>query len=134
MRLKFQNITKKYIRFPLEKEKIRPSRHLLQLSIWMSELGILNIETQLNSLKIDWIQRLDSKVRFKGFNLTNALLLYQLNLILNYNQGLALYRQKQMLRSTSHKDLQKQNNEVSLFNYSMFGYILPITISLPPRL
>ena len=134
MRLKFQNITKKYIRFPLEKEKIRPSRHLLQLSIWMSELGILKIETQLNSLKIDWIQRLDSKVRFKGFNLTNALLLYQLNLILNYNQGLALYRQKQMLRSTSHKDLQKQNNEVSLFNYSMFGYILPITISLPPRL
>ena len=134
MRLKFQNITKKYIRFPLEKEKIRPSRHLLQLSIWMSELGVLNIETQLNSLKIDWIQRLDSKVRFKGFNPTNALLLYQLNLILNYNQGLALYRQKQMLRSTSHKDLQKQNNEVSLFNYSMFGYILPITISLPPRL
>ena len=61
MRLKFQNITKKNIRFPLEKKKTRPSRHLPQLSIWMSGLGILNIETQLNSLKISWIQRLDSK-------------------------------------------------------------------------
>ena len=35
----------------------------------------------------------------------------QLNLILNYNQGLALFKQKQMLRSNSHKHLQKQNNE-----------------------
>ena len=38
-------------------------------------------------------------------------MLYQLNLILNYNQGLALIGQKQILRSTSHKHLQKQNNE-----------------------
>ena len=37
-------------------------------------------------------------------------MLYQLNLILNYNQGLALFRQKQILRSTSQKYLQKRNN------------------------
>ena len=36
---------------------------------------------------------------------------YQLNLILNHNQSLAVFRQKQILRSTSHKHLQKQNNE-----------------------
>ena len=36
---------------------------------------------------------------------------YQLNLILNYNQSLALFRQKQILRSNSHKHLQKQSNE-----------------------
>ena len=33
------------------------------------------------------------------------------DLVLNSNQGLALIRQKQMLRSTRHKNLQKQNNE-----------------------
>ena len=63
-------------------------RHLAQLSIWMIGLGILDIKTQLNSLKIKWIQRL--------LNLTNALwknlMRYQLNLILNYNQGPALFR------------------------------------------
>ena len=38
-------------------------------------------------------------------------MLHQLNLIFNYNQGLALFRQKLILRSTSQKHLQKQNNE-----------------------
>ena len=33
------------------------------------------------------------------------------DLVLNSNQGLALIRQKQMLGSTKHKNLQKQNNE-----------------------
>ena len=83
-----QNIPKKNIRFPLEQEETGPPRHLAQLSIWMIGLGILDIETQLNSLKIKWIQRL--------LNPTNALwknlMLYQLNLILNYNQELALFR------------------------------------------
>ena len=36
---------------------------------------------------------------------------HQLNLILNYNQGVALFRQKQTLRSISHKHLHKHNNE-----------------------
>ena len=69
-------------------QKIRPSRYLAQISIWMIGLGILDIETQLNSLKINWIQTL--------INPTNALwenlMLYRLNLILNYKQELALYR------------------------------------------
>ena len=62
-----------------------PPKHLAQISIWMIGLGILDTETQLNSLKIKWIQRL--------LNPTNSLwknpMLYQLNLILNYNQELA---------------------------------------------
>ena len=72
-------------------------------------------DTQLNPLKIKWIQRL--------LNTTNALrknlILYQLNLILNYIQGLTLFRQKQILRSASHKNLHKQNNNnffIQLFN------------------
>ena len=69
-------------------QKIRPPRYLAQISIWMIGLGILDIETQLNSLKIKWIQRL--------LNPTNTLwkniMLHQLNLILNYNQELALFR------------------------------------------
>ena len=82
------NTLKRNTQFLLEQEKIQPLRYLAQLLIWMIGLGILDIETQLNSLKIKWIQRL--------LNPTNApwinLMLYQLNLILNYNQGLALFR------------------------------------------
>ena len=46
-------------------------------------------------------------------------MLCRLNLILNCNQGLALFKQKQILWSTSHKHLQKQNNKdffIQLFN------------------
>ena len=71
-----------------------------QFSIWLGGLNMLNIDTQLNSKKIKWIQRL--------LNPTNVLwkdlILYRLNLILNYNQGLALFRQKQILRSNRHKN------------------------------
>ena len=80
---------------------------LAQLSIWRRGLTIFDIATQLNSLKIKWTQRL--------LNPTNALwkdlMLYRLNLILSSNQGLALLRQKQILRSNRHKNLQRQNNE-----------------------
>ena len=34
-------------------------------------------------------------------------------------------------RSTSHENLQKQNNEDFFIQYSMLGYISPITTSLP---
>ena len=54
--------------------------------------GILDIETQLRfnlkSLKIKWIQRLLNPTNALGKNLMP----YQLNLILNYNQELALFR------------------------------------------
>ena len=38
-------------------------------------------------------------------------MLWWLNLILNSNQGLPVFRQKQILKSNRHKNLQKQNNE-----------------------
>ena len=38
-------------------------------------------------------------------------MLYRLNLILNSNQGLALFRQNQILCSIRHKNLQNHNNE-----------------------
>ena len=53
------------MKFPLELQKMRPPRHLIQLSTWNGGLGILDIDTQLNSLKTKWIQRL--------LNPTNAL-------------------------------------------------------------
>ena len=43
----------------------RPPRYLAQLSIWRGAVGILEQDTQLTSLKIQWIQRL--------LNPTNAL-------------------------------------------------------------
>ena len=38
-------------------------------------------------------------------------MLYQLNFFVDSNQGLALFRQNQIFRSTGHNYLQKQNNE-----------------------
>ena len=88
-------------------KKIQPPWHWAQLSIWKGRIGFLDIDTKLNSLKVKWIQRL--------LNTTNALskdlMLYPLNLILDSNQGLALFRQKQIFRSNRHRNLQKQNNE-----------------------
>ena len=75
-------------------QKMRPPRSLVQLSTWNSGITILDIDTQLNSLKIKWIQRL--------LNPANAfwkdLKLYWLNLILDSNQGLVLFRQTQIHR------------------------------------
>ena len=84
-----------------------PPRHLAQFSIWKGRLGILDIDTQLNSFKIKWIQRL--------FHPTNALwkdlMLYRLNWIFNSNQGLALFRQNQILSSIRPKNLQNHHHE-----------------------
>ena len=44
--------------------------------------------------------------------LWKGLMLYWLNLKNNSNQGLCLFRQKQILRWAKHKNLQNQNNEV----------------------
>ena len=87
-----------------KKQKIWSPRHLTQLAIWKRGLGFLVKDTQLNYLEIKWVQRL--------LNSSNALwkslMLYWLNLKLNSNQGLALFRQEQILRSTRHKNLQNR--------------------------
>ena len=61
------------------------------------------ISTQLNCIKTKWIQKL--------VNPTNALwgdlVLYLLKFILSSDQFLALFRQKHITMSTSHKNLQK---------------------------
>ena len=76
----------------------------LHLEVWT---GILDINTQLNSLELKWNWRLlnPTNVLWKG------LMLHWLNLKNNSNQGLSLFRQKQMLRSSRHKSLQNQSNE-----------------------
>ena len=48
------------------------------------------------------------------------LMLYRLNLKLNYEQVLSLFRQKQILRSYRHKNFQNQNNEDFLENITQF--------------
>ena len=102
-----KEIEKRMYEFLWEGKKIHPPRHLLQLPIWKGWLGILNLDTQLNSLKVKWIQRL--------LHPTNALwkdlMLLRLNSILNSNYGLALFRQNQILRPLSHRNFQKYNNE-----------------------
>ena len=72
-------------------------------------MDILDINTQLNFLNIKWIKRLLNPTN----GLWKDLMLYRLNvdLILNSNQVLALFRQKQILSYNIDKSLQKQNNE-----------------------
>ena len=60
---------------------MRPPRHLVQLSISKDGLGILDIDTQLNSLKTKWIQRLLILTNF----MWEDLMLYLMNLILKPN-------------------------------------------------
>ena len=52
--------------------------------------------------------------------LWKGLMLFWLNLKNNSNQGLCLFRQKQILRSSRHKNLQNQNNEVFLENITIY--------------
>ena len=49
-------------------------------------------------------------------------MLYRLNLILNSNQGLALFRQNQILCLIRHKNLQNHNNE-DLFLQSLNSWL-----------
>ena len=102
-----KEIEKRIYEFLWEGKKIHPHRHLLQLPIWKGGLGILNIDTQLNSLKVKWIQRL--------LHPTNALwkdlMLLWLNLILNSNYGLSLFRQNKILQPIPHKNFQKYIND-----------------------
>ena len=79
-------------------------------------------------MKRKWIQSLP--------NATNALwknlMLYWMKLILNSDQDLALSRQKQILTGLPVTKIYKNRTmKISLFNYSMLGYISSITTSLP---
>ena len=91
-------------------------------------------DTQLNYLEgRTWylrhrntIRLSKSKMNSNVLNPTNIfwkyLVLYWSNLILDFNQGLALFIQKQILKSNENKSLQKQNNEdsfVQLLNTSL---------------
>ena len=100
----------KYIKKEIENFLRNETKKKKQTSQTLTpSLDILDIDTQLNSLKIKLIQKL--------LNPTNVLwkdlMLYWLNidLILNFYQSLARLRQKQILRYNWHKNLQKQNNE-----------------------
>ena len=76
----------------------------LQLGGWTR---FFYVDTSLNSLKIKCIQRLLNS----AFAFWIDLMVYRLNLILKSNQGLALVRQKQILRSNRYEILGIQNNE-----------------------
>ena len=113
----FKQIEKMIHDFLWEEKKIRPPRHLVQLLIWRGGLGVLDIDTQLNAFRIKWIQRL----LCSNDALWKDLVLYRLNLNLKFNQGLSLFRQNQILRSTRHSNLEKDNSEDFLYKFLMPG-------------
>ena len=70
---------------------MQPPRHLAKLSIWRGGLGIFDIEPQLN-----YIIRMHLKV-IKSQQCSVERSHVVLKLILNSDQGLALFGQKQIL-------------------------------------
>ena len=102
----------RYIKKEIEKRKynfLRNNEKNQTSQILRHSLDVLDIDTQLNYLKIKLIQILLNPTN----SLWKYLMLYWLNinLILNSYQGLALLRQKKIPRYNSHKNLQKQDNE-----------------------
>ena len=79
------------MQLPLKQEKIHPPRHLAKISIWKGGLGIFDIGKQLN-----YIIRMHLKV-IKAQQCSEERSLVILKLILNSDQDLALFRQKQIL-------------------------------------
>ena len=79
------------MQLPLKHEKIQPPRHLAKISIWRGGLGIFDTGKQLN-----YIIRMHLKV-IKSQQCSEERSLVILKLILNSDQGLALFRQKQIL-------------------------------------
>ena len=119
------------IEFPLVYKNVTPLWHLVQIFILKGGLSILGIDTQLNSLKNKWIQKL--------LNPTNVfskdLMLYRLNLILNSKRDLVLFRQTQIFRSTKHKNLQKLISEIFLMqllnpclHFTNIKFTIPVNI------
>ena len=112
--------------FPVEEEKVQLPRQWAQLSIWKGRLGIFLFETdaQLNYIK--------TKRGFKVYQispmLSGKISLYWLKLILNSDQHLALSWQE---RFTSHKNLQKQNNE-DFISQLLYAWLHLTNINIPP--
>ena len=78
-------------------------------------------------MKRKWIQSLPDPTNALWKNL----MLYWLKLILNSDQDLALSWQKQILTGLLVTKIYKNKTmKTSLLNYSMLGYILPITTFL----
>ena len=89
--------------------KKNPPRQVILLCIWKSGLGILEIDTQLNSmLKTKWL--LNSKIIKPHQSILERFIMHWLNLIFKSNQGWVL-RQRQILRSPRYENLQKQSND-----------------------
>ena len=120
---------------------MQPPRHLAKLSIWRDGLGIFDIDTQLN-----YIIKMHLKV-IKSQQCSVERSHVVLKLILNSDQGLALFKQTQILTGLLvTKNLQKSEDffiqllyawlHLTNNNFSAFisiEKILEQTIFLNPR-
>ena len=84
------------------------------------------------TIKLDK-NKMDSKfIKSRQCSLERSHAVFWLKLMLNSDQDLALSWQKQILTALLVTKVYKNRTmKISLFNYSMLGYISPITTSLP---
>ena len=85
-----------------------------------------------HTIKLDK-NKMDSKfIKSRQCSLERSHAVFWLKLMLNSDQDLALSWQKQILTALLVTKVYKNRTmKISLFNYSMLGYISPITTSLP---
>ena len=120
---------KKNIQFPLELEKttytLSSTLHLDGQTRYFTVLDRRTIQLFKN--------KMDSKfIKSHQCSLKRSHAVFWLKLILNSDQDLALSRRKQILIVALVAKIYKNRTmKISLFNYSMLGYISPITTSLP---
>ena len=117
------------MQFLLEKEKIQPPRQWAQFSISRGRLGILVLDRRTITLVKN---KMYSKfIKSHQCSLERYHAVFWLKLILNSDQDLALSWQKQILTGLLVTKIYKNRTmKISLFDYSMLRYILPITTSL----
>ena len=97
--------------------KIQPPRHLAKLSIWRGRLSVFDIDPQLN-----YTIRMHLKViKFQQCYVERSHV--ALKLILNSDQGLGLFKQKQILTGLLVTKKFTKQVKISLLIYSMLGYI-----------
>ena len=84
-----------------------------------------------HAIKLDRNKRDSKFIKSHQWSLERSHAVFWLKLILNSDQDLALSWQKQILTALLVTKIYKNRTmKISLFNYSMLGYISPITTSL----
>ena len=118
---------KKNMQFPRKQEKMQPPRQWAQLSIWRSRIGILDRHT----IKL-YKKKMDSKfIKSKQRSLERSHAVFTEINPEFWSRPSPFSKNQILIGLLVTKVYKIRTMKISLFNYSMLGYISPTTASLP---